>query len=94
MDAYLGFYAKDFRTPQGAPRSDWEKARRQRILAPKAISVALDAPRVSREGDALAKVTFRQVYKSDSFSSRATKTLVMVKSAEGRWRIQQEQVAN
>lgn len=94
VDAYLGFYAKDFRTPQGTSRGDWEKARRQRILAPKAISVVLDAPRVSREGDALARVTFRQVYKSDSFNSRAAKTLVMVRSDEGRWHIQQEQVAN
>jgi tetratricopeptide (TPR) repeat protein len=94
VEAYLGFYAQDFRTPQGAPRADWEKTRRQRILAPKTISVVLDAPRVSREGEALAKVTFRQAYKSDAFVSRATKTLVMVRSPDGRWRIQQEQVSN
>lgn len=94
VDAYLAFYAKDFRTPNNVPRADWEKQRRQRILAPKSIAVGVEAPRVSREGDAQAKVTFRQSYKSDALVSRGTKTLVMVKAEDGRWRIQQEQVAN
>jgi len=94
VDAYLGFYAKDFRTPKGEPRADWEKGRRQRILAPKSISVTVDAPRVSREGESRAKVTFRQAYKSDALSSRGMKTLLLVKADDGRWLIQQEQVAN
>jgi Flp pilus assembly protein TadD len=94
VDAYLGFYAKDFRTPKGEPRADWEKGRRQRILAPKSISVTVDAPRVSREGESRAKVTFRQAYLSDTLSSRGTKTLLLVKADDGRWLIQQEQVAN
>jgi tetratricopeptide (TPR) repeat protein len=94
VDGYLAFYAKDFRTPKGEPRADWEKGRRARILAPKSIAVTVEAPRVASDGEARAKVTFRQGYKSDSLSSRGTKTLVMVKSEDGRWRIQQEQVAN
>lgn len=94
VDAYLRFYAKDFRTPKGEPRADWEKGRRQRILAPKSISVTIDAPRVSREGESRAKVTFRQAYLSDTLSSRGTKTLLLVKADDGRWQIQQEQVAN
>ena len=94
VDAYLGFYAKDFRTPKGEPRADWEKGRRQRILAPKSISVTVDTPRVSREGESRAKVTFRQAYKSDNLSSRGMKTLLLVKADDGRWLIQQEQVAN
>jgi tetratricopeptide (TPR) repeat protein len=94
VDAYLAFYAKDFRTPKGEPRAEWEKGRRQRILAPKSISVTLDAPQVSRDGDARAKVSFGQAYKSDTLSSRGKKTLVMVKSTDGRWQILQEQVAN
>jgi ketosteroid isomerase-like protein len=93
-DAYLGFYAKDFSTPQGEPRSQWEKARRQRLQAPKSISVNIEAARVSRKGDASARVTFRQDYKSDLLSSRGLKTLVMVKAEDGRWLIQQEKVGN
>jgi tetratricopeptide (TPR) repeat protein len=93
-DAYLAFYAKDFRTPKGQARSDWEKARRERLQAPKSISVAVEEPRVSQSGEARASVTFRQEYKSDLLSARGMKTLVMVKSDGGRWLIQQEQVAN
>ena len=93
-DAYLAFYAKDFRTPKGEARSDWENARRQRLQAPKSISVSVEEPKVSRRDDTRASVTFRQDYKSDFLSSRSTKTLVMVKSGDGRWQILQEQVAN
>jgi tetratricopeptide (TPR) repeat protein len=93
-DAYLGFYAKDFSTPKGEPRSQWEKARRQRLQAPKSITVSIEAARVSRKGDASASVTFRQDYKSDLLNSRGLKTLVLVKAADGRWLIQQEKVGN
>lgn len=92
-DAYLGFYARDFRTPKGQARGDWEKSRRERLQAPKSISVAVEEPRVSQADAARASVTFRQDYKSDFLTSRSMKTLVLVKS-EGRWLIQQEQVGN
>ncbi len=86
VDAYLGFYAKDFKTPGGESRADWEKARRQRIGAPKSIAVTVDSPKVSiAEGK--ASVTFRQGYRSDVIkSTTATKTLVLAQS-DGRWRI-------
>ena len=93
-DAYLAFYAKDFRTPKGEARGDWEKARRERLQAPKSISVTVEEPRVNQREGTRASVTFRQDYKSDRLSSRSTKTLVLVKSEDGRWLIQQEQVAN
>jgi tetratricopeptide (TPR) repeat protein len=93
-DAYLGFYAKDFRTPKGEARTEWEKARRQRLQAPKSIAVTIEAARVSRKDDSSASVTFRQEYKSDLLSSRGLKTLVMVKAEDGRWLIQQEKVGN
>lgn len=92
-DAYLGFYAKDFRTPKGQARGDWEKSRRERLQAPKSISVAVEEPRVTQPDAARASVTFRQDYKSELLSTRSMKTLVLVKS-DGRWLIQQEQVGN
>src|SRR6185503_14577855 len=33
-DAYLAFYARDFKTPGGEDREKWEKTRRERISAP------------------------------------------------------------
>ncbi len=93
LDGYLGFYASDFKTPNGEARAAWEKLRRQRIGAPKTISVTVQAPKVSVQGDK-ASVTFRQGYRSDVLAARtSTKTLVLAKS-NGRWLIQQEKVVN
>jgi Flp pilus assembly protein TadD len=94
VDAYLGSYAKNFRTPKGEPRADWEKQRRERVSAPKSIAVKVDNERVTADADGRVRVTFRQDYQSDVFSGSATKTLLMGKSEDGRWRILQEQVSN
>jgi Flp pilus assembly protein TadD/ketosteroid isomerase-like protein len=94
VDGYLAFYGKDFKTPGGEARADWEKARRQRVSAPKSIAVTVEAPKVSVAADGQASVTFRQGYRSDVIkSANATKTLVLARS-EGRWLIQQERVGN
>lgn len=94
VDAYLGFYAKEFRTPQGRSRADWEKLRRERLTAPKSIDVDIDVDRVFDRGDGKVSVTFRQDYRSDVFAGTARKTLLLARSADGRWRILEEQVAN
>jgi len=94
VDAYLASYAKDFRTPNGEPRSEWEKQRRARLTAPKSITVEIDEERVSPAADGRLSVTFEQNYRSDRFSARGKKTLLMGQSADGRWRILQEQVSN
>jgi ketosteroid isomerase-like protein len=90
VDAYLASYAKDFQPPRGESRDDWAKGRRQRVSAPKSISVTIESPKVSVTGGQ-ASVTFRQGYRSDIVRSTSTKTLILVKS-EGRWLIQQEKV--
>ena len=92
VDAYLAFYAKDFKTPNDEPREAWEKSRRQRVAAPKSITVAVGSPKVS-VADGQTSVTFRQSYRSEVISATSTKTLVLVR-ADGRWLIQQEKVAN
>ncbi|MBE0623441.1 MAG: tetratricopeptide repeat protein [Burkholderiales bacterium] len=88
---YLAHYAKDFKTPKGESRSDWEKLRTQRISAPKKIEVGVESPKVSISGDNTASVTFRQIYSSDIVKATGTKTLVMVKS-NGKWLIREERV--
>jgi tetratricopeptide (TPR) repeat protein len=94
VDGYLAFYGKDFKTPGGEPRANWEKARRQRISAPKSIVVTVDAPKVSVPAEGQASVTFRQGYRSDVIkSTNTTKTLLLAR-VDGRWLIQQERVGN
>jgi tetratricopeptide (TPR) repeat protein len=88
-DAYLAYYAKDFATPGGEPRAQWEKSRRARVIGPKSISVGLSSIKVSPAGETRAVATFRQHYRSDVFKGSSNKTLVLVRS-DGRWLIQKE----
>jgi ketosteroid isomerase-like protein len=90
-NAYLAFYAKQFKPPRGEPRAHWEKARRSRITAPKSISVTIQSPKVEVRGNASASVKFRQTYRSDVFSGNSTKVLTLVKT-DGRWLITEESV--
>jgi tetratricopeptide (TPR) repeat protein len=88
VKGYLASYAKDFRTPKGEARAQWEAARAQRVSSPKKIEVAVESPKVTLKGDS-AMVTFRQAYRSDSLKVNGSKTLHMVRS-DGRWLIQEE----
>lgn len=89
VESYLAFYGKDFKTPKGEGRSEWEAARRERIISAKKIEVAVESPRVVLKDENNATVSFRQVYRSDTFKATGRKTLVMVHT-DGRWVIQQE----
>jgi tetratricopeptide (TPR) repeat protein len=91
VNAYLSRYAPDFNTPNGEPRNAWEDLRRRRIASPERISVEVTHPEVALEGDSTARVTFRQIYRSDRFNGTGDKTLDMVKIG-GRWLIRREQV--
>jgi len=91
VPTYLAHYAKDFKTPKGETRGDWEKSRKQRIGAPKKIEVGIESPKVNLSGENAASVSFRQMYRSDVVKTSGTKTLVMVKT-NGKWLIREERV--
>ncbi len=93
VSAHLAYYAKDFRTPQGEPRSDWEASRKARITKPKKIEVGIEQPKVSVTDAKRVSVTFRQNYNSPHLKVTGMKTLVMVKNGD-RWQIQQEPVSS
>jgi len=92
MKAYLGAYAKDFKTPAGEPRAAWEGQRSKRIVKPGSIQVSYDDLRVTVDGDT-ATAKFRQHYRSANLKTSSSKVLRMVKR-DGKWQIQQEQVGN
>lgn len=93
VNGYLGFYAPDFQTPDGEPRSKWETLRTQRISKPKKIEVRISSPKVKFIDNNRATVTFRQDYRSPTLKVTSTKTLTMVRSGD-RWLIQQERSSN
>jgi len=88
---YLAHYAKDFKTPKGESRADWEKLRRKRVSAPKQIEVKVESPEVSISGENTATIRFHQIYRSNIVKASGTKTLFMVKS-NGKWLIHEERV--
>jgi hypothetical protein len=90
-NAYLAFYASDFRTPSGEPRARWEATRRKRLAEANRISVTAVSPTVQFSDDTHANVTFRQNYSSDTLNVTGRKTLRLVRE-RGRWLIQQETV--
>ncbi len=93
VSGYLGFYAPDFKTPEGEPRSKWEAVRTERIAKPKKIEVRISSPKVKFIDNNHATVTFRQNYRSTTLKVTSTKTLTMVKGGD-RWLIQQEHSSN
>jgi tetratricopeptide (TPR) repeat protein len=88
-EAYLGYYAKDFKTPAGEARPAWEKSRRERIAAAKSIAVGVESANVTMKGANEATVTFRQNYRSDKLKTTSRKTMDLVKN-DGRWQIREE----
>lgn len=88
VKSYLNYYGGDFQVPNGQPRKAWEDDRRARIVGKGSISVKVEAPQVTVNGNT-ATVKFRQVYVSDRLTANTRKTLVLAKQG-GRWHIKQE----
>src|SRR2546421_3740116 len=74
-DAYLGYYARDFKTPGGEARAAWEKARRERIGAAKSISVELESPNVTMKGADRRPERSHQITGPARFRPRSGRTL-------------------
>jgi tetratricopeptide (TPR) repeat protein len=91
VKAYLGHYARDFKTPAGESRAKWETDRTQRIDKPGAISVSVDDVRVTPEGADHATARFRQHYRSANLKTASSKALLLVRQ-DGRWLIEQERI--
>jgi Flp pilus assembly protein TadD/ketosteroid isomerase-like protein len=92
VKAYLGAYARDFKTPAGESRAAWDAERQKRINKPGAIQVTFENLRVSVDGDN-ATVKFRQHYRSASLKTSSNKVLLMGKR-DGKWQILQERVGS
>jgi ketosteroid isomerase-like protein len=88
VKGYLNAYASDFDLPAGQSRKAWADERRARIEDKGRISVKVEAPQVSVNGNT-ATVRFRQIYDSDRTKANSRKTLVLVKQS-GKWHIKQE----
>lgn len=92
VDAYLAFYATQFKTPNGVPRAQWEADRRARVSGPSSIKVAIRDVKIARRDDGRMAVNFHQAYRSDRFQGHTRKTLELLRVGDD-WRIVEEVVA-
>ena len=88
VDAYLSHYAPDF-APSSMSRSAWAAQRRERIMAPKDISVTAQDIQVTTSTNTRATVRFRQIYESDRLNSNSAKTMELG-LIDGKWLILRE----
>lgn len=88
VDAYLSHYAPDF-APSNMSRSAWAAQRRERIKAPKNISVTAQDIQVTASTNTRATVRFRQIYESDRLKSNSAKTMELG-LIDGKWLILRE----
>lgn len=88
VEGYLAHYAPDF-TPSSMSRQAWAAQRRERILAPKEISVTAQDIQVTASTGNRATVKFRQTYESDRLKSSSSKTMELG-LIDGKWLILRE----
>ena len=86
VEAYLAFYAKDFKAPDNEPRNKWEQTRRARVSQPKKIEIRLSSLKVQIADAQTATAFFRQEYRSDAYADKVNKELSFIKE-NGAWRI-------
>ncbi len=92
VKGYLNAYASNFDLPAGQSRKTWADERRARIEDKARISVKIETPQVSLNGNT-ATVKFRQIYDSDRLRANSRKILVMIRQS-GKWHIKQERVGS
>lgn len=87
VTGYLAAYSPGFVPPDGLSRAAWEAQRRQRISAPKQISVSVAQRDLLLDPDhERATIMFMQTYRSDRFNGSSWKVLDLRLEA-GRWLI-------
>ena len=90
VDGYLDSYIDGYRPDASTSHASWRTTRRQRLSAPSFIDVRLGTLQVMESNPDRVVLRFEQVYESNSFSDRVVKTLTLVRTEDGDWRIATE----
>ena len=89
IDAYLDFYAADFKPEDNRSRAAWERARRGYVGKPGPIELKLGDIAVEARGANSAVTEFRQGYTSADYTDEVIKRLEWVRES-GVWKIVRE----
>ena len=91
MDTYFSFYGYAFLVPHDKTKEEWIQERNRRIQGKRfqveAIDILIDIP-----SEAVAVLTFKQWYKTSSFTEESNKMLVLIRetSDSREWKIVEE----
>ncbi len=88
VNRYLSFYAPDFRSGQSDART-WQSQRRRMVTRPGEINVKLDEIEARELAPGRVETTFRQSYRSNSYTDVMLKSMVW-QQIGGQWLIVQE----
>lgn len=89
VDAYLSYYAPDFRPGRGLSRSAWVEQRRDRVTRPAFIQVNIADLFVDVRGPDSARAVFKQDYSATGYQDSVIKTLTL-RRIDGDWKITRE----
>ncbi len=89
VELYLSHYASDFVPNLGLSRSQWRELRRRQLTAPRSIRVAVTRLETRIVSGEEARVSFRQIYRSDGYSDTVDKVLELGRE-NGVWKIRHE----
>jgi chromosome segregation ATPase len=87
---YFAFYGSDFFPGDGLNYEQWKQLRRKRLSQPRFIEVSISDLKVTKLVSGNLKVTFGQVYRTESYRDQIVKKLEMVKNNSG-WKIIREE---
>ena len=85
-DSYLGFYSADFKPQAPSSLAAWKQQRRDRLKSPKFIKIGISNLQTTILSPTAVGVKFKQNYKSDRFSEKSGK-LLLLKLEQDQWRI-------
>ncbi len=91
VDEYLAFYAPTFQPDGGLSLSVWKERRRDRLTRPRSIQVSLAQLDLRLTDENRAEVAFVQAYRSNLFSDKVDKVLLLERDQFG-WKITSERV--
>lgn len=89
VDKYLSFYSRNFVPENNISYARWTNLRKKLLRTPRFIKVNISNQQVAQYGNNKAYVTFDQKYRSEKYSDRVKKELILVKEY-GEWRIIRE----
>ena len=87
---YLAHYSAAFTPDKGLARSTWEAQRRNRLAAPRSISVAVHALSIEADGADRLIARFKQDFAADAYRETGTAKMLTLVREQGGWRIASE----